>query len=90
MIMQAQQKIIRKNTNKLLEIIRKNTNKKVTNSVEIYVFADKKKYPPITFEYSQEEIAAKAGIKVKHFTNYSPSFHFIPNKILKPPIKLYN
>ena len=24
----------------------------------------KKKYPPITFEYSQEEIAAKAGIKV--------------------------
>ena len=27
-------------------------------------FPDKKKYPPITFEYSQEEIAAKAGIKV--------------------------
>ena len=25
---------------------------------------DKKKYPPITFEYAQEEIAAKAGIKV--------------------------
>ena len=26
--------------------------------------SDKKKYPPITFEYAQEEIAAKAGIKV--------------------------
>lgn len=24
---------------------------------------DKKKYPPITYDYAQEEIAAKAGIK---------------------------
>jgi hypothetical protein len=25
---------------------------------------DKKKYPPITYDYSQEEIAAKAGINM--------------------------
>ena len=30
----------------------------------IVIISGKKKYPPITFEYSQEEIAAKAGIKV--------------------------
>ena len=30
----------------------------------IIIITGKKKYPPITFEYSQEEIAAKAGIKV--------------------------
>ena len=30
----------------------------------IIIISGKKKYPPITFEYSQEEIAAKAGIKV--------------------------
>ena len=31
----------------------------------IIIISGKKKYPPITFEYSQEEIAAKAGIKVR-------------------------
>merc|ERR1719500_571459 len=43
----------------------------VFGSTQVWVFQnpkehgiDKKKYPPITFEYSQEEIAAKAGIKV--------------------------
>ena len=25
----------------------------------------KKKYPPITYDYAQEEIAAKAGVKVE-------------------------
>ena len=30
----------------------------------LIIITGKKKYPPITFEYSQEEIAAKAGIKV--------------------------
>ncbi len=28
------------------------------------LFLDKKKYPPITYEYAQEEIAAKCGVKV--------------------------
>ena len=32
--------------------------------IAILIITGKKKYPPITFEYSQEEIAAKAGIKV--------------------------
>ena len=32
--------------------------------IVIIIITGKKKYPPITFEYSQEEIAAKAGIKV--------------------------
>jgi len=43
----------------------------VFGSTQLWVFQnpkekgiDKKKYPPITFEYAQEEIAAKAGIKV--------------------------
>ena len=38
--------------------------------------ADKKKYPPITFEYSQEEIAAKAGIKVENLTICQLFHHF--------------
>ena len=43
----------------------------VFGSTQLWVFQnpkehgiDKKKYPPITYEYAQEEIAAKAGIKV--------------------------
>ena len=27
---------------------------------------DRKKYPPITYEYAQEEIASKAGINIDH------------------------
>jgi hypothetical protein len=30
----------------------------------LFVFLEKKKYPPITYEYAQEEIAAKCGVKV--------------------------
>ena len=50
-----------------IQNIRKYINK---TNVEVYLFLDKKKYPPITFEYSQEEIAAKAGIKVS-FESFS-------------------
>ena len=42
-----------------------------SGSTHIWIFQNptepgiaKKKYPPITYEYAQEEIAAKAGIKV--------------------------
>ena len=48
--------------------------------------ADKKKYPPITFEYSQEEIAAKAGIKVENlaicqlFHNFSLQSYLFERK----------
>lgn len=43
----------------------------VLGSTHLWVFQspkesgiDKKKYPPITYDYAQEEIAAKAGIKL--------------------------
>ena len=48
--------------------------------------ADKKQYPPITFEYSQEEIAAKAGIKVENlaicqlFHNFSLQLYLFERK----------
>ena len=32
---------------------------------------DKKHYPPITYEYAQEEIAAKAGINIQRFEKHS-------------------
>jgi kinesin family protein 1 len=45
----------------------------VFGSTHIWVFGnphqpdfDKKKYPPITYDYAQEEIAAKAGINMDH------------------------
>ena len=43
----------------------------VVGSTHIWIFQnptepgiDRKKYPPITYEYAQEEIAAKAGIQI--------------------------
>ena len=38
--------------------------KNVTLKFYVYTYLEKKKYPPITYEYAQEEIAAKAGVKV--------------------------
>ena len=31
-----------------------------------YLGIDKKKYPPLTYDFSQEEIAAKAGINMEN------------------------
>ena len=49
----------------------KHNDRLVFGSTQLWVFQnpkekgiDSKKYPPITYEYAQEEIAAKAGIKV--------------------------
>jgi len=53
------------------EVELQHNDRLVFGSTQVWVFQNpkehgigKKKYPPITFEYSQEEIAAKAGIKV--------------------------
>ena len=49
----------------------KHNDRLVFGSTQLWVFQnpkekgiESKKYPPITYEYAQEEIAAKAGIKV--------------------------
>ena len=53
------------------EVELQHNDRLVFGSTQLWVFQnpkekgiDKKKYPPITYEYAQEEIAAKAGIKV--------------------------
>ena len=53
------------------EVELKHNDRLVFGSTQLWVFQnpkekgiESKKYPPITYEYAQEEIAAKAGIKV--------------------------
>ena len=55
----------------------------VVGSTHIWIFQnplekgiDKKHYPPITYEYAQEEIAAKAGINIQVLNIYVLNFKF--------------
>ena len=43
---------------------------------------DKKAYPPISYEYAQEEIAAKAGINVDHAASNDVALLHVRRKIV--------
>jgi hypothetical protein len=49
---------------KLFSTIKSAKIEEMAKKNQRFFFLDKKKYPPITYEYAQEEIAAKCGVKV--------------------------